>query len=155
MTSRTALKALTLLRSAELTKGMETEHLKKLAAIAREVIFAEDEIIYHRGNVGRGLYLIENGEIAIETDLPGQTSTTLKKLGPGQFFGWSSLFPREQKIFYTRATKPTRAVIFNAQQMRDIFSTDSRLEYAVVRRAGNDMVGRIRATRQQLADLFA
>ena len=155
MTTKTEFKALTLLRSAELTKDMETKHLKKLAALARTVTFAEGEIIYHPGDVGQGLYLIEDGQVVIEMEIPGQHSMILKTLGPGQFFGWSSLFPREQKIFFTRATQQTHAIMINAEQLRNAWQTDHNLEYAIIRRAGKDMANRIRATRQQLGAMIA
>lgn len=46
MTSQTELKALTMLRAVSLTCDLEIKHLKKLAAMAREVEFAAGEIIY-------------------------------------------------------------------------------------------------------------
>lgn len=153
MTSKTELKALTLLRSTELTSDMETKHLRKLAAMATEVEFAEGEIIYSRGDLGKALYLIQDGEVIIETDIPGQGQVTLNVLGPGQFFGWSSLFPPERKMFCTRVIKPTQAIAINANQLRAAWQTDHDLEYAIVRRAGRDMARRIKATRQQLVDV--
>lgn len=155
MATKTELKALTLLRSTELTSDMETKHLRRLAAMATQVEFAEGEIIYSRGDMGQALYLIQDGEVIIETDIPGQGPVTLNVLGPGQFFGWSSLFPSERKMFCTRAMKPTRAIAIDASQLRAAWQTDHDLEYAIVRRAGKDMATRIKATRQQLAKVVA
>lgn len=154
MTTKTEFKALSLLRAAELTKDMETKYLKKLAALAQPITFAEGEVIYHPGDSGKGLYLIETGEIVIETGTPGQPPIILKRLGPGQFFGWSSLFPREQKLFSTRATQQTQAIMIDAERLRSAWQADHNLEYAVIRRAGKDMAQRIKATRQQLADMI-
>jgi len=150
MTSKVELKALTLLRSAELTADMDTEHLRKMAAVAQEVKFAQDEIIYQKGSTGWAVYLIEKGEIVIETNVPGQGLVGMITLGPGHFFGWSSLFPAERKMAWTRANKPTRAIAFDASRLRAAWHSDYNLEYALVRRAGKDMAGRIKATRQRL-----
>lgn len=155
MTSKIELKALKMLRSVALTRDMELEHLHKLASLAREVEFLEGEIIYCRGDRGKAIYLIEEGEIIIETDVPGQGPVTLNILGPGQFFGWSSLFPPEQKMASTRALKPTRAIAINASQLRAAWQMDHFLEYAIIRRAGRDMVDRIKTTRQQLVNMLA
>ena len=154
MTSKTELKVLTVLRAAELMRGMKTEQLKKLAALGQEVEFQKDDVIYHRGALGQAIYLILSGEVAIETDVPGQARVTLNVLGPGRFFGWSSLFPAERKMFLTRATRTTRAIAFNADRLHQLWQTDHELEYALIRRAGQSMADRIKATRQQLADLF-
>jgi CRP-like cAMP-binding protein len=155
MTSKTELKALTMLRSVNLTHDLATKHLRKLAGLAREVEFAAGEIIYSRGEVGKALYLIQEGEVVIETDVPGQSPIILNVLGPGQFFGWSSLFPPERKMFSTRAQKLTRAFAFEANQLRAAWQTDHELEYAIVRRTGRDMADRFRATRQRLASRLA
>lgn len=153
--SKTEFKALAMFRSVELMRNMETEHLHKLASLAREVKFLEGEIIYCRGNIGKAIYLIEEGQVTIETDVPGQGSIVLNILGPGQFFGWSSLFPSERKMFLTRAVKPTRAIAIDANRLRAAWQRDHSLEYAVIRCAGEDMANRIKATRQQLADMLA
>jgi CRP-like cAMP-binding protein len=154
MASKTELKALKMLRSVALTRDMELEHLHKLASLATEVEFLESEIIYCRGDMGKAVYLIEEGQVVIETDIPGQGPVTLNILGPGQFFGWSSLFPPERKMASTRALVPTRAIAINARQLRAAWQMDHYLEYAIVRRAGRDMVNRIKATRQQLVDML-
>jgi CRP-like cAMP-binding protein len=154
MSAKIELKALTLLRSAELTHDMETKHLRELAAIATEVNFIKDQIIYQKGNKGQALYLIETGEVVIEADVPGQGLVVMNRLGPGQFFGWSSLFPFERKMGWTRAIRPTWVIAFNADQLRSLWQTDHELEYAIVRRAGRDMANRIKATRRQLTDML-
>jgi len=154
MTSQFELRVLTMLRSATLMEGMETRHLRKLATIASELMFKKDEIIYQKGEEGQAIYLIESGQVVIETLIPGQGQIIISTLGSGQFFGWSSLFPGERKMAWTRATEATRVIAFNAAKLRDAWQTDHNLEYAIVRRAGRDMTNRIRITRQQLADML-
>jgi CRP-like cAMP-binding protein len=46
--------------------GMETAHLKKLAALASEVNFAKDQIIYREGDLGDAIYFIIDGRVVIE-----------------------------------------------------------------------------------------
>ncbi len=153
MTSKLELKALTLLRSAELTKNMESSHLKKLAAMAKEVEFEANKIIYRRGDTGQGVYLIEEGEVGIEMDVPGHGLVVMNKLGSGMFFGWSSLFPSWQKMAWTRAILDTRVLMFDAERVREACRADHELEYAVIRRASKSTAERIKANRQQLIDL--
>ena len=155
MTSKLELKVLTLLRSMELTQGMETAHLKKLASMAREVEFEAGKLIYRRGDAGQAVYLIVDGEVVIEMDVPGYGLTVMNTLKAGDFFGWSSLFPSERKMAYTRAITHTRVIAFNAVQLHEAFHSNYDLEYAVVRRAANSTANRIRANRQQLAELMA
>jgi CRP-like cAMP-binding protein len=133
---------------------METKHLKKLASLAREVELAPNEIVYRKGDLGRALYLIEEGEVAIEAEVAGQGYVPTDRLGPGEFFGWSSLFPPARKMGQTRVLKPTRVMTFYAEGVRIAMQADHNLEYALVRRAGQAMIDRIKVMRQQLADLY-
>ena len=155
MTSKIELKALTLLRSSPITADMETKHLKKMASLAKEVEFSKGEIISRKGDLGQALYLIEAGEVVIETEVVGQGYVTTDRLGPDQFFGWSSLFPPARKLGQTRAVKSTRALAFYAEGVRSAMQADHNLEYSLVRRAGQTMVNRIKTMRQQLAELYS
>jgi CRP-like cAMP-binding protein len=154
MTSKMELKALTLLRSALLTADMETKHLKKLASLAREKSFPAGAILDQKGELGQDLYLIEEGEIVIEAEVVGQGYVPVNRLGPGEFFGWSSLFPPERKMGQTRAVKPTRVLTFLAKSLRAAMQVDHNLEYSIVRRAGKAMIDRIKVSRQQLAEFY-
>ena len=75
--SRDELRILTALRAIEPLQGLETPHLKKLAAIATESQFSTDEIIYREGDLGQAIYLIQKGEVAIEMDVPDYGPVTL------------------------------------------------------------------------------
>lgn len=153
--TREELRALKLLRNNELTRDMETKQLRMLATIAREVEFEVDEVIYRQGDRGRGLYLIISGEVVIETKTPEHGYVILNRLEPGQFFGWSSLFPYEYKMAWTRASKPTRAFAFDAARIKEAEQSDQVLAYALARCAGKAMIERIKWTRKQLADQLA
>ncbi|RMF04148.1 MAG: cyclic nucleotide-binding domain-containing protein [Chloroflexi bacterium] len=155
MTSKLELKVITLLRSVELTREMDSNHLKTLASFAKEVEFEANTLIYRRGDKGQAVYLIEEGEVVIEMDIPGHGLMVMNTLGPGDFFGWSSLFTSERKMAWTRATKNTRAIAFDAEQLQAACKLDHELEYAIVRRAAQSTANRIKANRKQLADLIS
>ena len=155
MTAQTEFKALTLLRSMELTADMETEHLKKLAAAASEVEFSKDEIIYDEGQSGKGVYIIQTGQVVIEMMGLDQTYIVIHRLGPGELFGWSSLFPRERKNARARALESTRAIALDANRLRSAWQHDHALENAIIQRTGKVMLDRIRNARKQLVDALA
>jgi CRP-like cAMP-binding protein len=152
MTTPLEQKILSQLRSAQLTSNMSSDHLMVLTSIAQEMDFTADEIIYEKGRIGQAIYLIESGQVAIETHIPNQGRLVLNTLGPGHFFGWSSIFPNESKMAWTRSTEPTTVLAFAAEPLLKAMQEDPRLEYALMRRASIDMTDRILARRQQLAD---
>jgi CRP-like cAMP-binding protein len=152
MTSRTELEALTVLRSLALTHNLETKHLRKLASLASKVEFSEGEIVYRDGDIGEAVYVIEEGEVVIEMNAPGQGYVVVLTVGPGELFGWSSLFPAERKMARARVISPTRAIAINASRLQAAWRTDHELETAIIRCAARVMADRIKATRRQLVE---
>ena len=156
MTTQIELKVLTALRSSEITKDLETEHLRKIAAVAKEVEFAAGQIIYNEGEKGKAVFIIQAGKVVIEMKAPGQEGrVVVHTLGPDQIFGWSSLFPTEQKKARARAVKPTRVLAIDAVRLRDVWQTDHTLENAMIRLTSKVMLDRIKSARAQLAEVLA
>jgi CRP-like cAMP-binding protein len=155
MTTQTELRMLTALRSVKALQGMETSHLRKLAALGTEVNFAEDQIIYREGDLGEAIYFIEDGQVVIEMNLPGSSSpATMYSVGPGQLFGWSALFPPRRKQARARAVVPTHAIAVNAAGLREAFQADQALENAIIQRVSEVIADRLATIRQQLAHCF-
>jgi CRP-like cAMP-binding protein len=146
------LKALTVLRSTDLFGKFDTVHLKKLASIATETTFDWDEVIYEAGEVGKAIYLIQEGMVVIEMDVADYGSVTLYRVGPGEIFGWSSLFPKRRKKARARALESTRALVLNATRLRDLFRADHGLEDACMNCLTNVIADRLYTTRQQLSE---
>ena len=153
--TRDELRMLTWLRSIELFHDLEAPHLHKLVSIAREKKFPAGEIIYREGEIGRAIYLIQEGEVAIEMDVAGHGSVTIFTVRPDHLFGWSSLFPGRRKKARARVVQPTQAIVINATQLRDLFHTDPKFEYAITGLIAEIVADRMQATRLELAKLVA
>lgn len=150
MTSQTELRILTVLRSMEPLHGLDSQHLKKLASIAVEQEFPEGEIIYKEGDLGEAIYLIQVGEVVIEMEVPEIGRTTVLVVGPGQLFGWSSLFPSRPKAARARVAKPMRAIVIEAGKLRHLFQSDHALEFAITHQITEIVADRVKATRLEL-----
>jgi CRP-like cAMP-binding protein len=155
MTTQSELKILTVLRSMEVLHGLEASHVKKLASIAREMQFPEGEIIYRPGDIGQAIYLIQTGQVIIEMEVVGYGQVTVYTVEPGQLFGWSALFPPRRKSAQARVAKPTWAIVIPADQLLDLFHRDHNLEFAFTKRITETVVERMKATRLQLAKVYA
>jgi CRP-like cAMP-binding protein len=152
MTTKDELRVLTVLRAAPFTQGMESKHIKKLASLAVEVKFRPDEVIFREGDEGRAIYLIQEGEVVVESHVAGHGQVTMLTLGPGELLGWSSLFPPRRKTSSARTIKPTWAIAIDADQLQEAFHTDHELETAVIRRVADVIANRLKATRRHLID---
>lgn len=136
------------------TAGLDPAQLDKLSEIATPVQWEADAAIFHEGDPDSQLYAVEEGRVAIEVTMPGRGAVTLTTVGPGEVFGWSSLFYRRPKTAAARAVEPTRALALDATRLRALCDADFSLGYALTRRILDVVSERLKATRIQLLDLF-
>jgi len=71
--------------------------LRRLAASAREQVFAPGETVIHQGDAGNGLYLIEHGEIVVTAREGAGPEVEVARLATGSVFGEMSLLTGEPR----------------------------------------------------------
>ena len=76
-------------------------------------------------------------------------------MGPGEVFGWSSLFQQRPKTAAARTIEPTRALALDAGRLRELCDADPRLGYLLTRRILEVVSERLKATRMQLLDIYS
>ena len=152
MSTRAEFDIVTALRSMEFFHDMDPKHLRKLAAIANEVTFVRGDLVYQEGDLDKGMYLVQEGEVMIEMKSPDQGYAPVLTIGNGQLFGWSSLFPGQRKRARARVLKDTRALLLDTERLNYLFETDHLLENVIMRRMIKLVGERVYATRQKLVN---
>jgi CRP-like cAMP-binding protein len=71
--------------------GLAEPERRRLLASATRKRFAKGAIVFHEGDVGEVLHLIESGRFATTMTAPSGEVVTLAILGPGDFFGERAL----------------------------------------------------------------
>jgi CRP-like cAMP-binding protein len=61
--------------------------LRALLSLARRRRFARNEVVFHEGDPGDTVHLIDKGRVALRVTTPRGDSVTLRLLGPGALFG--------------------------------------------------------------------
>ncbi|MGL1903366.1 MAG: cyclic nucleotide-binding domain-containing protein [Fibrobacterales bacterium] len=74
--------------------------------------FKTDEELFAEGDVGKELFIIQNGEIAISTGRPPE-DIELARLGQGAIMGEMALIDRQPRSATATATVPTTVTIIN------------------------------------------
>ena len=113
------------------------------------------ETVFREGDRDSFLYVVEEGRVAIEIAVPGRGRVTILTVGPGEVFGWSSLFHQRPKTASARTIEPTRALALDAGRLRELCDADPRLGYLLTRRILEVVSERLKATRMQLLDIYS
>jgi len=144
--------ALTELRNHRFTQGLDESHLAKLARLATEVNFIEDELILVDGQRSTSFYLLLSGSVAVELRT-GSFAVCVEALGPGQVFGWSSLLDRQDTLFQVRAREKTTALRLSGPDLQATCKSDTILGAEILHRTLQVVAGRVKATEIRFAEM--
>jgi len=130
------------------------EHTARLAALARQVHFDADQVIFHEGDEFSVFYLLGDGMVALELEAPGHV-LRVQTLYAGDELDWSAVLPHAGKHFQARALTPVAALAFEGEQLLASFKADPEFGLAFMLRLMGVVSERLRATRLQLLDMYS
>ncbi|MFN7140436.1 MAG: Crp/Fnr family transcriptional regulator [Limisphaerales bacterium] len=128
---------------------MRPEHLELLCKNAKEVEFAEGDLLFRQGDPANRMYLIQSGKVALEAHEQGKT-VPLQVLGTNDVLGWSWLFPPFSWNFQARATEPTRVIALDGGHLLVTCEENHDFGYELMKRVAQMVIHRLQTTRQQL-----
>ncbi len=135
--------------------SLSPPHFEKMVTIAAKMAWPAGQTIFREGQQGDYMYLIIEGQVALDIYAPNKGRLTILTLGPNEVFGWSAVVPFTQmRTAAARTIKPTRAIGLDSAALRAACEEDHELGYLVYRRLTNIIAGRLTATRLQLLDVY-
>ena len=126
----------------------------RLAALAKEVRFEPDQVIFREGDDYSVFYLLGEGMVALELEVPGHV-LRVQTLYAGDVFDWSALLPHAGKHFQARALDAVTALAFEGDQLLASFKADPQFGLAFMLRLMGVVSERLRNTRLQLVDMYS
>lgn len=130
--------------------GMNRDQLALLTDCAMSVQFEEGQIIFHEGEIANRFYLIESGEVVLESGIRSVDSVVIDVIGAGDLLGWSWMFPPYTWRFTARAIEPTSAIFFYGTILREYCERDDSLGYELFKRLAPIMIQRMQSAREKL-----
>jgi CRP-like cAMP-binding protein len=140
------------LRNHAFMDGLGERHIAKLASLAKEVTFEENEVILEDRQHSRYFYLVTAGSVNVELHAPTFTVSVLA-VGPGQAFGWSALLDHQDTVFQVRAREHTTAMRIAGPDLTQACRDDCELGIQILLRTLQVAAGRIEATEARFAEL--
>jgi CRP-like cAMP-binding protein len=140
------------LRNHAFTHGLAEAQIAKLALLATEVTFAEDEVILVASRRSEYFYLVLTGSVTVELHTPTFT-VSVQALGPGQAFGWSALLDHQDTLFQVRARERTTTLRVAGSDLSEICRSDPALGTEILLRTLHVVAGRVKATEAKFAEM--
>jgi CRP/FNR family transcriptional regulator, cyclic AMP receptor protein len=130
------------------------EHRTRLASMTKEVHFEPNEIIFHEGDDYSVFYLLVEGMVALELEVPGHV-LRVQTLYGGDVFDWSALLLHAGKHFQARALDRVTALAVEGEDLLASFESEPEFGLAFMLRLMGVVSERLRATRLQLLDMYS
>lgn len=154
MVNRERLTALQLERRGDLLVGLTELQLERLASSGRLVAFVAGEAIFREGDPHDRFYLLVEGRVRLEMNVPGRGRMPILSLGPGDLLAFSPLLGGESMSATAVATEPTESLCFDGAAIREWCERDHEFGFLLMRELSSALARRLIATRLQLLDLF-
>jgi CRP/FNR family transcriptional regulator, cyclic AMP receptor protein len=136
-------------------RGMADGHLAKLATLCRHVAVPARQRLFDEGATADRFWLIDAGQVTLDTTVPGQGRLLIATLGRGDVVGLAWLLPPYQWRLGAVATQPMQAFEFDARAVRVACDEDPALGYELSRRALAVVVNRMHAIHDRLLETSA
>lgn len=142
------------LRSIRFLLDVSDDLISRLAGICRVVDLPEGTTIFREGQPAKFLYLVVEGQVALEICASGVGCKRIMTLGNGDLLAWSPVLEGERLTATARTLAPTQMVEIDGPQLVKMGEDDPRLGYEFMKRAALALAKRLNATRLQLVDVY-
>ena len=136
-------------------KGLEPKHLSILVNCASEEHFEPEQIIYREGKPAKGFYLVLEGRVGKEINVPHRGPITVQTIEEGGVLGWCWLVPPYDNCFTARAYEKTKTLALDGECLRSKCMEDQKLGYEFYKRFTDVIIAQLQATKLQLMDIYA
>jgi CRP/FNR family transcriptional regulator, cyclic AMP receptor protein len=136
-------------------RGMADDHLAKLATLCQHIAIPPRQRLFEEGTRADRFWLIDAGQVTIDTTVPGQGRLIITSLGRGDMIGVTWLLPPYQWRFGAVTAQPTQAYEFDAPAVRAACDEDPSLGYELGRRVSGVLVRRLEAIHRRLLETSA
>lgn len=112
--------------------------------------YEENEYLFEVNHPGAALFIIERGEVSVETTSDPSSATHLATLQSGEFLGELALLDQSPRSASARATKPTVAYALSRTDLGRLQESEPEIACAVYKSLAFIVGERLKATNRQL-----
>lgn len=128
------------LAATPLFSGLSQEALESLVAELTLVQLAPDEVLFHEGDPGDALYVIVEGEVAVQAEGPPRVE--MARLGPGAFIGEVALMTDQPRSATIASVGDAELLRIDRATLKRVLAAHGEVLAAVLRFVRDRLVDR-------------
>jgi CRP-like cAMP-binding protein len=143
----TTIEKVIFLQNVDVFSDVSTEQLAHIAAIAEEVSYLENDVIYEINDESDALYVVAAGKVRLHRD--GEEITTV---GTREAFGTWALFDDEPRVATATVVEDCRLLCIDREEFHELLTDHSEITQAVLKNVAariRGLIGRVGPTPAQ------
>ena len=112
--------------------------------------FARDEVIFHEGELGDTLHVLEKGRVLVEVTTAGGNVAALSVRGPGELLGEIAIVGGGRRTARVTALEPTETLTLDNETLEDLRRAEPRVD----RYLAELLVAKLAETTAQLMEVL-
>lgn len=133
--------------------GLSEPHISLLAVHAKAIRLPDRHRLFQEGGTADRFWLIQAGQVALDTVVPGRGRMVIGHVGRGEVVGLSWLYPPYHWGYGAIASQPLQAVEIDAKAVRAECVADPAFGYEITSRFLRVTLHRLDTTRTRLLDV--
>lgn len=129
--------------------------LEQIGEIASLECFASGAVLFREGVMNPNLYLIRQGRVALDMNVPGRGPVRILTLGPGDMAAWSAMIGSGEMTTSATAIENSEVIVCQGKKLLELSEANHEFGYQLMNRVAAALADRLTATRLQLLDLFS
>ena len=111
---------------------VSAEQRRRLLSHARRRRFKRGEVVFHEGDPGDALHLVDKGHVAVKRSTPLGDVATLLVMGPGDFFGELAVVAPGPRSATVVALDPVETLALHREVFDDLRQTHPAVDRVLI-----------------------
>ncbi len=124
--------------------GLQDQALERIISMLVRKEFPAGSTVFREGDTGRSMYIIEAGEIVMCRTGDSGLQVRLFRLGPGDFFGETTLIEMQPRPYTAFVAGPSTAFELTNMDLYKLYQADMKSYVLVLQNINRELCRRLR-----------
>jgi CRP/FNR family transcriptional regulator, cyclic AMP receptor protein len=142
-------------RKVDVFSGLEGRSLENVLAVLREQTFPKGAQVFSEGELGRTMFVLEEGEVEVQRSNSAGRPVPIIRLGPGECFGEMGLVELQPRSATVLVTRKARVWSLTNLDLWKLFREDNYAYVIVLQNICRLLSRRLRKADSRISDFLS